>query len=375
MTTYDAAIAGGGIIGLSVAYELAKTGRKVAVVDRGPLHGEAVSAAAGMLGAEAESHHGGAFFEMCKWSRGLYRSWAEELKDRSGVSIEYVPEGIIRAALDEADEAELLARAAWNSEAEWLSPEEIVRMEPEVASGELRGGYYFRHDHQVHPLRLATALRRACAALDVAFHEDRPVTSLLKEGNRVTGLQTSAGPIFAQQTVVAAGSWSSSLLSPHGIDLPVFPVKGQCYSVAPEKPLTRRTLFVQGCYLVPKMDGTIWVGATQEEAGYDKTPTVGAMAALHAKAVRLLPAMERARFVRTWAGLRPGTPDGLPWIGFVPGVDGLLVATGHYRNGILLAPATGRLVKELASGEPCSFPIDHCSPARSADGRGEIIRS
>ena len=361
---WDVAVAGGGVIGLAVAYELVKAGCSVVIVERGPLHGEAVAAAAGMLGAEAEAHQGDDFFRLCLFSRSLYRSWAAELEARSSVSIEYRAEGIIRAALDEEEEQELRARGERIPGAVWMDGDGLRRIEPEL-SPDVRGGYFFADDHQVHPVRLAEALRLASAGLGVRFREHTPVLGILTENGRAVGLRTTDGDVFAEAVVVAAGAWSSALLQTIGVRLPVEPVKGQCYALSPDRPVIRKTVYTRGCYIVPKADGSLWIGATQEYAGFDKTPTAAAVAELHQVASALLPVIKHARFVATWTGLRPGTPDGLPWIGPIEECPGLFVAAGHFRNGILLAPATGRLLREMILGEPLSHPIDCCSPNRT----------
>jgi len=362
----SAIIVGGGLIGCSIAYELSKAGIACTVIDQGALLEEASIAAAGMLGAHVEIHHPGDFFEMCKRSRSLYASWAEELQERTGISPQYIAQGIVRAALTEEDEQELRSRMDWIGEdVSWLSPADLREIEHRLTE-DTRGGLYFAEDHQIHPVYLARALRSAVIQLGCVIRERTPVLELLTEGSRVYGVRTAQNEVHADTVIIAAGAWSGSLLKPLGKQLNTFPVKGQCFSVRTGGPLLTRTAFTKGCYIVPKLDGTMLIGATQEEAGFDKKVTVEAISKLHQTASRLIPALQQAEFVASWAGLRPGTPDGLPYLGRFDGLDGLIAATGHYRNGILLAPITGRLIRQLICNQPLDLDLRSYSPDRSA---------
>jgi glycine oxidase len=358
-------IIGGGVIGCSIAYELAKKGVKATLLDKGPLLSEASIAAAGMLAAQVETHSPGPFFELCKASRQMYRNWTRELYDYSGIDPQYRSEGIIRVALTEEDEQELQSRLPWiGQEASWLAPQELRQLEPALTD-KTRGGLYFADDHQVHAIQLGRSLQSALARLGCAVKEHSPAVRLIMNGHRVTGVETAAEKLSADYVILAAGAWSPALLGPLNIQLPVFPVKGQCYSVRPKTPIIRKTVFTHGCYAVPKLDGTLTIGATQENAGFDRTATVQAIASIDQTAAALLPALREAQFVSTWTGLRPGTPDELPYLGQLPDVPGLVFATGHFRNGILLAPMTGCIVSQLVLQEDLSADISAYSPARA----------
>ncbi|MCZ8518118.1 glycine oxidase ThiO [Paenibacillus caseinilyticus] len=348
----SALIIGGGVIGCAAAYELGEAGFACTVLDKATLGSEASTAAAGMLGAQVETHRPGPFYELCRISQGMYKSWTDRLEETGGVSTEYIPHGILRAALTEADELELRGRLSWIRDARWCTPGELRELEPEISPA-VRGGLHFPADHQVHPVALARSLKAALQRQGCTIREETPVFRLLREqaGGRITGVQTAEGPFYADVVVLAAGAWSAALTEPLGLTLPMFPVKGQCISVRPQAPLTRATLFTQGCYIVPKADGTCLIGATQVEAGFDKRSSAAVVGELHGKAAALLPRLSDAEFLSTWAGLRPGTRDGLPFMGIWEEAPGLIFATGHYRNGILLAPAAGRIVRQLAEGE------------------------
>lgn len=357
-------VIGGGIIGCSIAFDLAKKGISVIVIDKGALCKEASTAAAGMLGAQVEIHHPGPFYELCKLSQRLYPEWARELHEFSGVSPQYIGKGILRVALTEEDEAELKSRFPWIDGGEWLTYSQAREIEPGISEA-VRGGVYFAKDHQIHPLHLAKALRSALHKLGCAIKEWTPALRLIVNGGQVVGVKTTDGDMYADQVVLSAGSWSGSLLEPLSLRLPVFPVKGQCISVRVDKPCITSTVFAKGCYIVPKLDGALTIGATQEEAGFNKKTTIADISLLHQKAAAVLPALQDAEFVATWAGLRPGSPDGLPFIGQLTDAPGLTIATGHFRNGILLAPVTGRLIAELLTGEPVSVDLEPFAPTRA----------
>lgn len=359
----SAIIVGGGIIGCTIAADLLRAGIRCTLIEKGALLQEASTAAAGMLGAQVEIHRPGAFYELCRYSQQLYQEWAAELERLTGISPQYIAQGIVRTSWNEEDEQELRDRLPWIRDAEWLEADDLRSLEPAL-SPQIRGGYHFPMDHQIHPVHLAHALHAALRRLSCDIREWTPAFSLIERGGRIVGVRTSEGELYADHVVLTAGAWSGALTEPLGLKLPMFPVKGQCIAIRPQAPVIRKTVFTKGCYIVPKQDGTMIVGATQEEAGFDKRCLVSAVGALHAKAARLLPALEQAELVSTWAGLRPGTRDDLPFIGSVSTAPGLLLATGHYRNGILLAPATGKLITRLALGQTPELDLTPFGPDR-----------
>ncbi|WP_235941229.1 glycine oxidase ThiO [Paenibacillus puerhi] len=365
LETPTALIIGSGVIGAASAYELGKAGFACTLLDKGGWSLEASTAAAGMLGAQVEIHRDGPFYELCRASLGMYREWVRELEDWSGIPTQYIAEGILRAAMTDEDEAELRSRLPWMRDADWMSAEELLRVESELSPA-VRGGLYLPADHQVHPVWLAKSLKAAISRQGCLIKEWTPATKLLTdETGRVCGADTPEGELYADLVVLAAGAWSSPLAETLGLKLPIFPVKGQCISVRTDAPLIRATVFTKGCYIVPKSDGTYIIGATQQQVGFDKRAKVSAIADLHEKAAALLPRMADAEFVSTWTGLRPGTEDELPFIGAWEGAPGLIFATGHYRNGILLAPITGRLVAQLAQGSATELDLAPFAPARA----------
>lgn len=365
MNNQNILIIGGGIIGFSIAFELAKKGTLSTIIDKGSSLSEASTAAAGMLGAHVELHQPGAFYELCKKSHALYKDWTDTLYEVSQISAQYINRGIVRVAFTDEDERELKSRLSWIGEdVRWLSSTEIRQIEPTI-SEEIRGGLWFQDDHQVHVHHLAQSLRSSVLKLGCTIMESTPALSLIQEKGRIVGAKTSNGSIFADQTIITAGAWSTELLSSIDLHLPVHPIKGQCYSIRPEFPIIQNTVFTKGCYIVPKQDGSLLIGATQETVGFDKKVTISAIASIHEIAERLLPSIHSAELLSTWAGLRPATPDELPYMGTITGFEGLVIATGHFRNGILLAPITGEIVSDLVLNGNSKTNIEAFSPERA----------
>lgn len=352
--TSDVIIIGGGVIGASVAYYLAKRGQSVTLLERGRLAAEASAAAAGMLGAQSEMEDTGPLFRLARQSRAMFPQLSAELKDLTGIDIGLVREGLLNIALSDVQEEELRAREklqrAAGERAEWLSAAAASALEPALSTS-TRGALYLPDDGQVEAPKLAAAFAQAARALGAKLQEFAQVQGLLTERDRVIGVMTSEGPQYAERVVVAAGTWSGQLLAGIGIDLTVYPVKGECFSVRTEKQELRKTLFTPGCYIVPKAGGRLLVGATVVPGSYDRKVSLAGLGDLMERAKGLMPAIGAAEWEKAWSGLRPQTADELPYIGKVQAYEGLFTACGHYRNGILLSPATGLAMAQLLSGE------------------------
>ncbi|MEW9700847.1 glycine oxidase ThiO [Paenibacillus sp. SI8] len=347
-------IVGGGVIGCSIAYYLAKRGQAVTVLERGRIGSEASGAAAGMLGAQAEMEDTGPLFQWGRASRAMFPQLAEELKSFTGIDIGLVREGLLNVALSDDQEAELRAREriqrAAGERAEWLSATAAARLEPAL-SPTLRGALYLPDDGQVEAPLLAQAFGQAARALGANVQEFASVQGLLTEQGRAIGVLTSDGPLYSDCVVVASGTWSGQLLAGVGVQLPMYPVKGECFSVLTPNPLIRKTLYTKGCYIVPKAGSRLLVGATAVPGSYDRKVSLSGLSGLMERAKQLLPSMGDAEWEKAWSGLRPQTADGLPYMGKVPEIEGLYAACGHYRNGILLSPLTGKVMAEWVLGE------------------------
>ncbi len=354
--SYDAIIVGGGVIGLSCAWRLAQRGAGVLVIDRGEPPAGATRVAAGMLAPVGELTFGEPqLLELTLIAAELYPRFIAELERASGLSTGYREEGALHVALD-ADEAEELRRVhdlqrEMGLAAEWLTPSACRALEPGL-SPSLSGGVHAPGEASVEPRALSAALLAALEAEGGEVRTGSEVVEALIEGERIAGVRTDAGEELAAPTVVlAAGAWSgrAAWLAPEHRP-PVRPVKGQILELrsVDGSPACGRILASERVYLVPREGGRLVVGATVEERGFDLTVTAGGVHELLREAYRLLPEVAEMELVETMAGLRPGTPDNLPAVGR-SGLEGLIWATGHYRNGILLAPlAAERVVESLA---------------------------
>ncbi|MFF1697277.1 glycine oxidase ThiO [Streptomyces sp. NPDC058257] len=360
--TTDVVVIGGGIIGLVTAWRAAQRGLSTAVVDPEP-GGGAAQVAAGMLAAVTELHYGEqTLLGLNLASARRYPEFAAELAEASGRDVGYRACGTLAVALDSDDRAHLRELHALQERSgltsEWLSGRECRRLEPMLAPG-VRGGLRVDGDHQIDPRRLAAALLVACERAGVIFHRAW-AERLTVAGDRATGVVLADGTALeAGQTVLAAGSLSGRLAGvPEGVLPPVRPVKGQVLRLTvPERyaPFLSRTVraVVRGShvYLVPRENGELVVGATSEELGWDTTVTAGGVYELLRDAHELVPGITELPLTETRAGLRPGSPDNAPLLG-PTALPGLQLATGHYRNGVLLTPVTGEvLAHALTTGE------------------------
>jgi len=345
----DVVIVGGGVIGLTIARALALRGmRDVCLVERGNLGTEASWAAAGMLLPQVEADAADEFFNLACQSRDLYPAFAAALREETGIDVELDTTGTLYLALTEHDHEEIEKRFEWQTRAglsvERLSGTEARALEPCISEATL-GALRFPKDIQVENRRLLSALANSVNKLGVDIVTQTSVESLNIEGNRVRGVQTSRGAINCPTTVIAAGTWSSFIKTspePPAIE----PIRGQMVCLEAKPQLTRHVLYSPRGYLVPRQDGRLLAGSTSEHAGLAKCVTAGGIAGILRNVLEISPAISELPVVDTWAGLRPRAADGLPVIGPCGEIDGLFYATGHYRNGILLAPLTGELISK-----------------------------
>jgi glycine oxidase len=347
-------VIGAGIIGCAIAYYLSLAGAKVTVVERTHLASGASGVAAGMLAPQVEAAFDDAFFGLTLAGREQHPNLAAALFDDVGLDVEYRATGIIRVAKDEAERVELRRRQRWQFErglrAEWIEPGDLGQVEPllgGVVGRMLAGGLWLPDEGQVRGGRLVQALAMASVKRGARVLEGTASIDLIASGNRVTGVRTPAGTIEAGVTVVAAGVGSPALTEGVGLDLPVVPVKGQCVMLRTLHQMPRHVIWAGDCYLVPKADGQVILGATMEEGNYDPRATLAGMGALSEAALEFLPWAGQLVVEGMWAGLRPAAPDRFPIIGPAPRLRDLYVATAHYRNGMLLGPLTGRWIADL----------------------------
>ena len=360
----DVIVVGGGVIGLLSAWRMAQAGMSVTLFERGKPGAESSSAALGVLSVEAAKDRPVEYVQLQSASLALYPALAGELREYTGVDIELRTEGMLYTAFDESESAQLgpmqAEQTAGGIPVTELSAAEARELEPALGD-KLRAALFFTATAQVDNIRLCAALALAAARAGVQINAGMAVTRILREGDNVRGVQAGQFTHRAGQVVIAAGSWSGNI---EGVKLPVRPVKGQAASL--EAPvIIFHIIHHAGGYVTPRRDGRVLLGATVEEAGFDKRSTAGAVHELLSGAIRAMPVLGRAAIRETWAGLRPAAADEMPVLGPVPGVQSLIVATGHFRNGILLAPLTAQLVCDWATGKtPTGIDLRRFSPGR-----------
>ncbi|MBZ8181002.1 glycine oxidase ThiO [Oscillatoria salina] len=332
----DIIIIGGGIIGLSLAVELKlhSASESVTVLSRN-FSEAAAHVAAGMLAPQAEAIDSAPMLDLCLRSRAMYSDWTSKLESLTGIETGYWQCGILAPVYQTPEQITAF----------WLNKDAIHQFQPNLGS-EIVGGWWYPEDSQVDNRRaLATALKIAAIALGVDLRENVEVQAIPQHQSQVTTLITNQGEFSASHYILAAGAWAGNLLS-----VPVYPLKGQMLSVRvpnsfSELPL-QRILFGDNCYIVPRRDGLIAIGATVEDVGFEPEMTPAGVNTLLNRAIRLYPLLKDFPIQEFWWGFRPATPDELPILGASP-LTNLTFATGHYRNGILLAPITAKLITDL----------------------------
>ncbi len=359
-------VVGGGVIGLLTAFNLAAKVGQVVVCDQGEVGRESSWAGGGIVSPLYPWRYSPAVTALAHWSQDFYPQLGERLFASTGIDPEVHTTGLYWLDLD--DEAEALAWA--EREQRPLSAVDISAAYdavPVLGPG-FKRAIYMAGVANVRNPRLVKSLKAALLALpNVTLRENCQITGFVQQGGRVTGVQTAEGVLAADEVVLSAGAWSGDLLRTLGLELPVEPVKGQMILFKCAEDFLPSMVLAKGRYAIPRRDGHILVGSTLEHAGYDKTPTPDALESLKASAVELLPGLEGATVVGHWAGLRPGSPEGIPYIGPVPGHKGLWLNCGHYRNGLVLAPASCQLFTDLLTGaEPIIDPAPYAPATRLA---------
>ncbi|QTP58417.1 glycine oxidase ThiO [Billgrantia antri] len=365
----DFMIIGGGVIGMLTACQLAEAGHGVTLVERGRCGQEASWAGGGIVSPLYPWRYSEPVSQLAQGATHRYAELAERLLESTGIDIEYRQKGLLYLRVDDAERASAWAqRQGWPLEK--VDASFIYAREPWLCEG-VSEGLWMPTLGSVRNPRLCRALRARLEALPRAtLVENTAVERLVVERGRACGVETAQGRLAAGHVILCGGAWSGVLLAEHGVALPVRPVKGQMmlFSTPPMpggRQLLERVVLADGRYLIPRGDGRVLVGSTLEQTDFDKRTTAEARESLWQSAVAMLPRLAECEVEHHWAGLRPGAPDGIPFIGAVPGIEGLYLNAGHYRNGLVLAPAATRLLVDLLlAREPVIDPTPYRTDRR-----------
>ncbi len=366
-TSYDCVVIGGGIVGAATTRALAARGRRVLLLERAMPVSEASGAAAGMLAPQLEVQAGDPLLPLAIAARQYYAELVPELDRRTGVNVGYCLGGSLQVALDAGEaaalQAQVAAQTALGLKAEWLPREALARRQPGIGP-EALGALLAPDDARVNNVTLTAALLADATRYGAEIVDHEAVTEVVVSSGRVTAVATPRRRYGTGAAVVAAGAWSPSLKGlPRA--LPIEPVRGQIAMVTWPVGEPPGVLFGRHLYVVPRGEDAI-LGSTMEQAGFAKDTTAGGLARIFAGTIALLPVLAAQRIHRTWAGLRPVTPDGRPVIGADPEVAGLWYATGHGRQGILLGPITGEIIRDLLLDGATRWDLDACAVTRFA---------
>ncbi|WP_299314897.1 glycine oxidase ThiO [uncultured Halomonas sp.] len=352
----DVLIIGGGVIGMLTAWQLAEAGQTVTLLERGRCGREASWAGGGIVSPLYPWRYSDPVSHLARFAECEYPRLVARLLEETGIDPEYRQRGLLYLRVDDGDRAFDWAHR-FGKPLEVVGADAIYAKEPWLVEG-IEAGLWMPTLGSIRNPRLCQALRARLSTLSrVTLEEGLAVEGVCVEQGRVAGVETSRGRFTAGQVVLCGGAWSGVLLDRLGVALPVRPVKGQMMlfrtpPMAKGRQLLERVVLADGRYLIPRGDGRVLIGSTLEEADFDKTPTEEARESLRQSALAMIPALADCPIEHHWAGLRPAAPDGIPFIGEVPEIPGLFVNAGHYRNGLVLAPASSRLMVDMLLRRP-----------------------
>ena len=355
-------IIGGGIIGMLTARELHNAGVDVLVIERGPLGGESSWAGGGIISPLYPWRYSKPVNQLAEISKTIYPNLARQLQHESGVDCELITSGLLFTNLEEQQQAQDWANA-WSVELQTITDaQQIHEIEPQVSTA-IDSGLWLPDIMQIRNPKLVKAMKGSFDALGIKYSEHTPVQELVVEAGVIKGVKTAAGTYTADKVVIASGAWSSGFIK-HEKNVEVEPVKGQMIMFKGEPGMIKRMVLSSGHYIIPRKDGRVLAGSTLERTGFDKTITDDATVELRRAAVEIIPALGDMEIERQWAGLRPGTEQGIPYICSHPDIEGLYINAGHYRNGVVLGAASARLmVKMVLEQDPSINPAPYALDA------------
>ncbi len=354
----SAIVVGGGVIGMLSALELYRNGFKVTIIDRQSFGQESSWAGGGIISPLFPWRYPDPITELARLSQELYPQLVEELHQAGTVDPEFLHSGMLVLGGYE-DENPTAWADRLDIDMHSVDRPQISALAPELAPAHEQG-FWFPSIHQVRNPRLVAALKQHLQRNRIEMVEDQAVTKILTHNGGVSGARTTAQDYHADAVVVAGGAWSSSILSEFPLTTVIRPIKGQMLLIKAEQDCVTRITLSDDRYLIPRRDGRVLVGSTTEDTGFDKSTDSSVRDALWHYAIDTVPALAGYPIEHHWSGLRPGSLDGLPVIGAHPDVDGLFVNTGHYRNGLVMAPASARLLTEIMTSQPPSLnPADY----------------
>jgi glycine oxidase len=368
--TADVVVIGGGVIGSAIAWNLAQQKQQTILVEKNQPGREASAAAAGILAVSSGRSKRGPMYQLKSASQKLYPALVRELEEQTGIDIEYQTVGVLDLVRNETDEKKYRQlydlRREQGYAATWLTPEDARRFEPRLTT-DIRGAVHFSDDHHLNNERLAEAWVKAVAQRGATVRTGVTVNEARIANGKVTAVRIGEDWVSTNTVVIAAGSWSQEVGAIFGLAIPTQPAKGQMLTV--RFPHVRRVISWSDHYLVPRKNGEVVIGSTVEFVGHDKNVTLETVRTLIERSVDLVPDVRTAPLNRFWAGLRPYSPTRRPILCRAPGLENVILATGHHRNGIVLAPITGKIICELIitghtsiSLEPFALPREPLPP-------------
>ena len=343
----DILIVGGGIIGMLTARELSLAGMNVTIVDQSAAGQESSWAGGGIISPLYPWRYSDPVNVLAKWAQAFYPELIAEINAETGLDAELVQNGLLM--LDDEPEMALQWAELWSCNLQLIDKKEVCDVEPELSEACIgnKKAIWMPDVRQVRNPRLVKATKQYLLKCGVHFLEQTQVKGFTQNANKITGIKTDKGDLKADKVLIAGGAWSAKLLKNIEINIDVKPVKGQMILFKSEPDKVKRIVLSQDRYVIPRKDGRVLVGSTLEHTDFDKTATAAAKNELMEEAYRIIPCLKEADVEHHWAGLRPGSNEGIPYICSVPEVEGLYLNTGHYRNGVVLGPASARLAADI----------------------------